>query len=61
MAFQILAYAIETITQIPFPELVKSQLIQPLNLTRTYVTKPSNETNAVIYDGWDLDFGDEAP
>ncbi|KAK4215499.1 beta-lactamase/transpeptidase-like protein [Rhypophila decipiens] len=61
MAFQILAYAIETITQTPFPDLVRAQLIQPLNLTRTFLTNPGNDTNAVIYNGWDLDFGDEAP
>ncbi|KAM7185087.1 Beta-lactamase/transpeptidase-like protein [Rhypophila sp. PSN 637] len=61
MAFQILAYAIETITQTPFPDLVRAQLVQPLNLTRTFLTNPGNDTNAVIYNGWDLDFGDEAP
>lgn len=61
MAFQILSYAIESITRESFPDLVTSQLIKPLNLKRTFLTNPGNDTNAVIYDGWDLDFGDEAP
>ncbi|KAK0725685.1 hypothetical protein B0H67DRAFT_551187 [Lasiosphaeris hirsuta] len=62
MAFQFLAYAAENITGTPFPELVISQLIKPLNLTRTYLTNPGSAfPNSVIIDGWDLDFGDEAP
>jgi len=61
MAFQILSYAIESMTGESFPDLVTSQLIKPLNLKRTFLTNPGNDTNAVIYDGWDLDFGDEAP
>lgn len=63
MAFQLLAYAVENITGTPFPELIKSQLIQPLNLRNTFVTMPSsNQTsNAFILPGWDYDFGDEAP
>ena len=61
MAFQLLAYAVERITNTPFPDLVKEQIINPLNLTRTFLTHPGNDTNAVVYDGWDLDFGDEAP
>ncbi|KAH6623462.1 beta-lactamase/transpeptidase-like protein [Chaetomium tenue] len=61
MAFQLLAYAVENITGIAFPDLVVQQLIEPLDLQRTYVTYPGNDTDAVVYDGWDLDFGDEAP
>ena len=61
MAFQILAYAVEKITGTPFPDLVTQQLIEPLNLTRTFVTNPDDESNAVIESGWDLYFGDVAP
>jgi hypothetical protein len=61
MAFQLLAYAVENITGQAFPDLVVEQLIEPLGLTRTYVTNPGNDSNAIIYTGWDLDFGDEAP
>ena len=62
MAFQLLAYAVENITGTPFPELVKTQLIEPLNLKRTYLSNPGNlTTDAAITAGWDNDFGDEAP
>ncbi len=62
MAFQLLAYAVENITGTPFPDLVKRQIIEPLNLRRTFLTTPSNLTsNAAIAPGWDQDFGDEAP
>lgn len=61
MAFQILAYAVENITGTPFPDLVTGQLLKPLNLTRTFLSHPVDDTNAVVYDGWDLDFGDESP
>lgn len=62
MAFQLLAYAVENITGQPFAQLVTRQLVKPLNLRRTFLSEPGNQTtNAVIVDGWDLDFGDEAP
>lgn len=61
MAFQLLAYAVENITGTPFPDLVMEQIVKPLNLTRTFLGHPGNDTNAVIVDGWDIDFGDEAP
>jgi CubicO group peptidase (beta-lactamase class C family) len=61
MGFQILAYAVENITGIAFPDLVVQELIEPLELHRTYVTNPGNVSDAVKYIGWDLDFGDEAP
>jgi CubicO group peptidase (beta-lactamase class C family) len=60
-AFQILAYAVEKITGMPFPDIITEQLIEPLNLTRTFVTNPDDESNAVIEAGWGLDFGDNAP
>ncbi|KAK0612115.1 beta-lactamase/transpeptidase-like protein [Immersiella caudata] len=62
MAFQLLAYAIENITATPFPDLVRKQLIEPLNLRHTFLTTPTNLTaDAVKVSGWDQDFGDEAP
>lgn len=51
----------ENITGTPFPNLVTDQILKPLNLTRTFLSHPGNDTNAVVYDGWDLDFGDESP
>lgn len=62
VAFQLLAYAAENITGMPFPEIVTSQLIDPLDLSRTYLTNPGNNfSDAVIIDAWDIEFGDEAP
>ncbi len=61
MAFQLLAYAVENITGQAFPDFVRDQLVKPLNLTRTFLTNPGNDSNAVIVSGWDLDLGDEAP
>ncbi|KAK3360682.1 beta-lactamase/transpeptidase-like protein [Lasiosphaeria hispida] len=61
MAFQLLAYAVENITGQAFPDFVRDQLVKPLNLTRTFLTKPGSDSNAVVVSGWDLDLGDEAP
>jgi CubicO group peptidase (beta-lactamase class C family) len=63
MAFQLLAYAAENITGESFPDIIVNQLIKPLNLTRTYVPIPRNETNVVNYPtaGWELDIGDLSP
>ena len=60
MAFQLLGYAVEKITGRTFPSLVEKNLLKPLKLTRTFLTKP-NDTNAIIVDGWDTEFGEEAP
>ncbi|KAK4182841.1 beta-lactamase/transpeptidase-like protein [Podospora australis] len=63
-AFQLLGYAVENITGMPFPDIVTETLVTPLNLSRTFLTKPpaSESTNAVILEPlWSLDMGDEAP
>ncbi|KAK0741443.1 beta-lactamase/transpeptidase-like protein [Schizothecium vesticola] len=63
MAFQILSYAAEKITNTPFPELIKRHLIKPLNLTRTFVTSPGESfpDSVIIPRAWDVDLGDLAP
>jgi len=61
MAFQLLAYAVENITGQSFANLVHEYLLKPLNLERTLLDNPVNDTNAVVVDGWDLVLGDEAP
>jgi len=61
MAFQLLAYAIENITGQQFATLVEDELLKPLGLTRTFLSTPTNDSNAVIVDGWTADFGDLAP
>ncbi|KAK4040945.1 beta-lactamase/transpeptidase-like protein [Parachaetomium inaequale] len=60
VAFQLLSYAVEAITGTKFAALVDKNLLQPLNLARTFLTKP-NDTDAFVASGWDWDFGDEAP
>ena len=61
MAFQLLGYAVEKISGKKFPDLVNKNLLKPLKLTRTFLAQPVNDSNALVGDGWDLDFGDEAP
>lgn len=61
MAFQVLGYAVEKITKKKFASLVDKNLVKRLKLTRTFLTKPTNDSNALILDGWDTDFGEEAP
>jgi CubicO group peptidase (beta-lactamase class C family) len=61
MAFELLAWAVENITSTPFADLVQDAILRPLNLTRTFLTHPGNDTDAVVVAGWDLDFGDGAP
>nr|A0A1B4XBI2.1 RecName: Full=Beta-lactamase-like protein sdnR; AltName: Full=Sordarin/hypoxysordarin biosynthesis cluster protein R; Flags: Precursor [Sordaria araneosa]BAV32162.1 beta-lactamase [Sordaria araneosa] len=63
MAFQLLAYAAENITGESFPDIVVNELFKPLNLTRSYVPIPRNETNIVNYpkEAWELDLGDLSP
>jgi CubicO group peptidase (beta-lactamase class C family) len=60
MAFQLLGYAVGKLACTEFSSLVQKKLLKPLKLNRTFLTKP-NDTNALIVDGWDIDFGDEAP
>ncbi|KAH6853256.1 beta-lactamase/transpeptidase-like protein [Chaetomium sp. MPI-CAGE-AT-0009] len=61
MAFQLLSYAVEEITGKKFSTLVDKNLIKALNLTRTFLAPPTNDTNAVVVEAWDWDFGEEAP
>lgn len=65
IAFQVLAYAIEGMTNKTFLENFESTLIRPLKLTGTYVTTPASTAglNAIIpgdeYESWwKLDPGD---
>jgi CubicO group peptidase (beta-lactamase class C family) len=61
MAFQILAYAVENITGQDFATLVEDELLKPLGLTRTFLSPVSNDTDAVVVDGWTGDLGDAGP
>jgi len=61
MAFQLLAYAIENITGQAFPAMVEDELLTSLGLTRTFLSVPSNDTDAVVVEGWAEDLGDLEP
>ncbi|KAK3393749.1 beta-lactamase/transpeptidase-like protein [Podospora didyma] len=62
MAFQLLAYAVESITGEAFATLVDQHILKPLSLTRTFLsTPPLDDSNVVIADGFARDMGDEAP
>ena len=65
VAFQILAYAIEGITNKTYPEAFRSAIMEPLNLTNTYITAPNitEGLNAIIPGGeiesqWAVAVGD---
>lgn len=65
-AIQILAYALEGMTNKSFKDSFNTALVQPLNLSRTFLNKPPNNINAIIPGDelsslWGFDIGDEAP
>ncbi|KAI9717156.1 MAG: hypothetical protein M1812_004904 [Candelaria pacifica] len=64
IAYQLLAYALESISKRPFKDLFQDKLVKPLNLTQTSLTKPSNDSMGLIGEGananwWKYDMGDE--
>lgn len=61
MAYQLLAYAIESITGQSFADTVTKALVEPLGLSRTFLSNPGNDSNAIIAEGWTEDLGDENP
>ncbi|KAI1759370.1 beta-lactamase/transpeptidase-like protein [Hypoxylon sp. FL1150] len=64
MAFQILAYALEAITQKPFATMLQEDVIDKLGLQRTFYTKP-DDTLGVIPQGsgnqWAYSIGEASP
>ncbi|OAA65327.1 Beta-lactamase/transpeptidase-like protein [Niveomyces insectorum RCEF 264] len=67
-AFQILAYALESITGRSMPDLFQTYLVQPLNLTGTYYTVPPENVTAngaipfnATISFWNADALDETP
>ncbi|KAL2128551.1 hypothetical protein VTI74DRAFT_9023 [Chaetomium olivicolor] len=60
VAFQLLGYSVEKIARTPFPSLVQNKVLKPLKMNRTFL-KPVNDSNALVFDGFDLDMGDAAP
>ncbi|KAL3485362.1 beta-lactamase/transpeptidase-like protein [Aspergillus germanicus] len=64
-AYQLLAYALETITGMTYRELLERRLIEPMGLLRSSVSKPDDKIG--IIPGfpnmtlWDLNIGDVTP
>ncbi|RSL85883.1 hypothetical protein CEP51_003100 [Fusarium floridanum] len=65
-AFQILAYALEAMTNKTFSKVFESSIVRPLHLNATYLSTPpiTDNLNAIIpgdeiESGWRIDVGDE--
>ncbi|RSL55278.1 hypothetical protein CEP53_007163 [Fusarium sp. AF-6] len=65
-AFQILAYALEAMTNKTFSEVFESSIVRPLHLNATHLSTPpiADNLNAIIpgdeiESGWRIDVGDE--
>jgi hypothetical protein len=66
VAYQILAYAIENISNNrPFNSILLDDMLKPLCMTRTSTSTPNSSIVAipggVEGSGWDVDIGDETP
>ncbi|KAJ9607217.1 hypothetical protein H2200_008289 [Cladophialophora chaetospira] len=69
VAYQILIYALESITGQKFSVIFEKNLVQALNLTRTALSLPKNDTLtkngiipvSVVESSWAFDAGDEDP
>ncbi|KAL2829128.1 beta-lactamase/transpeptidase-like protein [Aspergillus pseudoustus] len=62
-AYQLLAYALETITGESYEELLNTRLIDPLGLSRSSFGKPDDQLGIIPVNsaGWDMDIGDVTP
>lgn len=66
MAYQILAYALEAMTNKTFEESFNSALLDPLGLNHTTLEAPKDDSNAVIPGNktaswWDRTMADASP
>jgi CubicO group peptidase (beta-lactamase class C family) len=66
LAFQILGYALEAMTNKTFEQSLHSSLLEPLGLDRTSLEAPKNKSNAVIPGNettswWDLTLAGASP
>lgn len=64
-AFQILAYALEEMAGRDYQDLLKHDLLNPLNLKRTFYNTPDISLGVIPNSGgqqyWNFVMGDEAP
>ncbi|KAF2103616.1 beta-lactamase/transpeptidase-like protein [Rhizodiscina lignyota] len=66
VAFQLLGYAIESVTGRSFNDVLTTEVLKPLGASSTSLALPRNYTNAIIpfnatVSGWDADAADEGP
>lgn len=66
MAYQILAYALESMTGKSFERSIKSSLLSPLSMKRTTLEAPKDKKNAMIPENelvssWNMTLGDATP
>lgn len=64
IAFPILAFAVEAITNQTFPEFVTKEIWKPTNMTRTFASKPKDDSIGFIPANdiwWTADLGFEGP
>jgi CubicO group peptidase (beta-lactamase class C family) len=64
-AIQVLSYALEGMTNKSFADSFNSALVQPLNLSRTFLSQPPDNANAIIPGTedttfWGFSIGDES-
>ncbi|KAI9730919.1 MAG: hypothetical protein M1818_007993 [Claussenomyces sp. TS43310] len=65
-AIQILSHALEGMTNKSFADSFNSSFLRPLNLSRTFLSQPTSNVNAIIPSKetsslWGFDIGDESP
>ncbi|KAI1773109.1 beta-lactamase/transpeptidase-like protein [Hypoxylon cercidicola] len=64
MGYQILAYALEAITQKQFPQMLQADIIDKLNLQNTFYTKPDNALGVIPQGSetqWSFSIGEASP
>ena len=63
IAFTILSFAVEAITNQPFADFVANEIWKPANMTRTFATKPDDALGFIPANDvwWSTDLGFEGP
>ncbi|KAI1099077.1 beta-lactamase/transpeptidase-like protein [Jackrogersella minutella] len=65
MGYQILAYALEAITQKQYAQMLQTDVIDKLNLSHTFYQKPDDDALGIILDGheddWAYSIGEGSP
>ena len=65
IAYQLLAYALESITEKKFTDVLESRVLKPLGLNRTYYDTPPDEVGVIpgtVKDTyWNVNLGDASP